>query len=222
MNYKLTDIPLKLREYGRNIQSMVEYAKSIEDRETRTHVAHEIIRIMGSLNPSIKDNPDFKQKLWESLFQISGYDLDVEAPFPVPERNTSQSPVTKSIGYNNVRPRYRQYGANIQLMIQKAAEIEDEETRNAYINSIANTMQLFSTSSHRDTALEQTLANHINEMAKGKLHVGIGDFTLNKVPQNQSSPHNQRPRSKHNGKNTNEGGKRNNNNNNKINKRRRK
>jgi hypothetical protein len=202
MNYNFSDIPLKLREYGRNIQSMIEYAKSIEDKEVRTVVAHEIIRIMGNLNPSIKDNPDFKQKLWESLFQISGYDLDVEAPYPVPEKNTSQSPVKESIGYNNVRPRYRQYGANIQLMIQKAAEVEDEETRKAYINSIANTMQLFNTSSHRDTALEQTLANHINEMAKGKLNVMVGDFTLNKLPANHST-NNQRGSRKHNGKSNN-------------------
>ena len=168
MKYNISENPLKLREYGRNIQSMVDYAKSIEDKETRTVVANEIIRIMGNLNPSVKEIPEYKQKLWESLFQISDYDMDVDSPYPVPEKNTSQSPVTKHMGYSNVRPRYRQYGANIQLMIQKAAEVEDEETRKAYINVIANTMQLFVNTTHRDAALDNTIANQINEMAKGK------------------------------------------------------
>lgn len=219
MKYNISETPVRLREYGRNIQSMIEYAKSIEDKETRTTVANEIIRIMSNLNPSVKDIPDYKQKLWESLFQISDYDFDVESPYPVPEKNTSQSPVKEHIGYNKVRPRFRQYGANIQLMMEAAAKIEDEETRKAYINGIANTMQLFVNTTHRDAALDATIASHMTEMTKGKLVVSPDDFTLQKISSNQSYQNNKhRKHNKHKNKHNN---KRNNNKGNQ-NKRRRK
>ena len=76
MRYNISETPLRLKEYGRNIQGMVEYANSIEDRNLRTEVAHEIIRIMSNLNPNLKEIPDYKQKLWDHIHMISDYTLE--------------------------------------------------------------------------------------------------------------------------------------------------
>ena len=77
MKYNISESPLKLREYGRNVQSMVEYAKKIEDRDRRSRVIKEIVRIMVNLHPEIKDQPDYEVKLWDHLFMIADFDLDM-------------------------------------------------------------------------------------------------------------------------------------------------
>lgn len=181
MNYKLSDAPLKLREFGRNVQSMVDYAKSIEDKDKRNVVANEIIRIMSNLTPNVKDIPDYKQKLWDALFLISGYDFDVDAPYPLPERPENEGQSRPRMEYYSGRPRYKQYGYNIHLMIKKAVEMEDGEEKEAMINQIANTMKLFLKTLDRDSAQEEVIAQHITEISRGKLSVQPEDLTLNKI-----------------------------------------
>ena len=79
---------LELPEYGRHIQRMVDYALTIEDPEERKCCAHTIVRIMGNLFPHLRDVSDFKHKLWDHLFLISDFKLDVESPYPIPTRET--------------------------------------------------------------------------------------------------------------------------------------
>ena len=77
---------MNLPEYGRNIQKMVEYAIQIEDREERNKAARAIISIMGNLNPHLRDVTDFKHKLWDHLFIISDFKLDIDSPYEKPTR----------------------------------------------------------------------------------------------------------------------------------------
>ena len=191
MKYKISDSPLRLREYGRNIQSMVEYARNIKDREERTKVAHEIVRIMSHLNPSLKDIPDYKQKLWDHLRLISHDDLDVDYPYPPPPDSAMNS--KKRMEYYRGRPRYRQYGWNTQLMVKAASEMEDGPEKSAFINMIANTMNMFLKSMNRDSIPESVIAEHIRDLSNGKLDVRGEDLTLLKVTANfQNQPNNQK------------------------------
>ncbi|RMG18382.1 MAG: DUF4290 domain-containing protein [Bacteroidetes bacterium] len=180
MKYKISNNPLILREYGRNIQAMVEYAKTIEDRQKRNKLAYEIVQIMSNLNPQLKEIPDYKQKLWDHLFIISGFDLDVDAPYPMPEPEAILGRPTEKMPYYTGRPRYRQYGWNVELMIQEAIKMPEGPQKDAYINQIANTMKMFLRSMDRETTPEEVIAEHINEISKGKLHVSGENLTFTK------------------------------------------
>ena len=207
MRYKVSETPLRLREYGRNIQGMVEFAKSIEDRERRTLVAHEIVRIMSNLNPNVKEIPDYKQKLWDHIHMIANYQLDVDCPYPVPDPELEEEARKKRMPYYKGRPRYRQYGWNIQLMVQKAAEMEDGPEKTQYINTIANTMQLFLRNLDRESTPESVIAEHIRDLSSGKLQVNGEDLTMVKLPVNFHQNANNQKNHRYNGK-RNRGGKR--------------
>ncbi|MEZ4829494.1 MAG: DUF4290 domain-containing protein [Bacteroidia bacterium] len=184
MKYKISAEPLKLREFGRNVQSMVNYALTIEDKEVRTRVANEIVKIMTNLNPNLKDNPDYKQKLWDALFLISENELDVESPFPKPEHTTLVLKGGKKVPYLKEKPRYRQYGNHVHMMISKAIEMEDGPFKADYINQIANTMKLFLKTMDRDNAQEEVIAEHMNEISRGRIKVQAEDLTLSRVALN--------------------------------------
>ncbi len=133
MEYSLSDTPLTLREFGRNVQGLIEFAKGIEDPAKRNVVAKEIVRIMSCLNTSLKENPDYKQKLWDSLYIISDYDLDIEAPFPKPPKPEDMAKEER-MSYYKGKPKFRQYGWNVQLMINRAVEMEAGPVKDEYLN----------------------------------------------------------------------------------------
>ena len=186
MRYRISEAPLRLKAYGRNIQSMVDYAKQIENREDRTRIAYEIVRIMSNLNPSIRDTPDYEQKLWDHLFMVSEFTLDVDSPFPMPDPEELERLKSKRLKYSKNPPRFRQYGVNTQLMIKKAVEMPDGPQKKAYINIIANTMKQFLTNTNRDNAPEDVLALHIEEISKGQLKVNADELVFHKFQPNKN------------------------------------
>lgn len=110
---------LIIPEYGRHIQKMVDHAISIDDKEERCKVAKSIISVMGNLNPHLRDVPDFQHKLWDQLFIISDFKLDVDSPYEKPSREELQEH-PKSLSYPQNFPKYRFYGNNIKRMIDIA------------------------------------------------------------------------------------------------------
>jgi hypothetical protein len=181
MKYKISDTPLKLREYGRNIQSMVEYLKTVEDREKRTQMAHEIVAIMSNLQPQLKEFPDYKQKLWDHLFVISDFELDVDSPYPIPDESIIAPSKDERMDYYTGKPSFRQYGHNIDLMVECACEMEEGESKKKFINLIANTMKQFLWNIDRETTPETVIAEHINEISKGRLKIKGEDLTIHKI-----------------------------------------
>ena len=188
--YQVSSEKLRIREYGRNIQNMVNYCLTIEDKEYRSRVAKEIVRMMVDLNPSIKDDPEYEQKLWDHLFVISDFELDVDAPYPMPSPEDSRFQKPKRMAYHRIRPRKRQYGHNIELMVKKAAEIEDEEQRKRYLSVVAYTMKQFLRGNDKDSMPEEILATHINEISQGKLNITADDLDLPRNVRMRSQPSN--------------------------------
>lgn len=131
---------LILPEYGRNIQQMVDHCLTIEDREERTACAYSIINSMGNLFPQLRDVDDFKHKLWDHLAIMSDFKLDIDYPCDIirPE-NLETRP--DRIDYQLSPIKMRHYGKSIELMIAKAATMEDNEERDALIRLIANHMK---------------------------------------------------------------------------------
>ena len=200
MKYKVSDTPLRLKEYGRNIQSMVEFAKTVEDRGKRTRLAHEIVTIMSNLHPHLKELPDYKQKLWDHLFVISEFNLDVDSPYPIPnpEDLVSTQRATERMDYYSGIPRFRQYGYNVELMISIAAGMEEGPKKRDFINVIANTMKQFLRNIDRETTPENVIAEHIRDLSKGAIQVEGKDLHIIKLA--PSKPKQQQHKNSHSGK----------------------
>lgn len=181
MKYRVSDTPLRLRAYGRNVQSMVEFAKNLESKEDRTRIAKEIVQIMVCLDPDIKESPDYEQQLWDYLFMISDYDFDIDAPYPMPAR-IEEGPQYhgERMDYPAVKPRYRQYGKNVENMVQKAAEMPEGPAKTEYLNLIANIMKQFLANIDRENTPDTAIAEHIRDMSNGQISLNLEEIEIAK------------------------------------------
>lgn len=168
---------LIIPEYGRHLQKLIEQAVALEDREERNKAARYIISVMGSLNPHLRDVPDFQHKLWDQLFIMSDFNLDVDSPYPIPSREMlSQKP--ERLAYPQNFPKYRFYGNNIKYMIDVALKWEDGEMKNALIMVIANHMKKSYLSWNKDTVKDEVIFEHLHELSGGKINLQPGDEEL--------------------------------------------
>lgn len=168
MQYNTQRGEMRIPEYGRNVQKMVQYCLTVEDREQRNKVANSIIDVIGNLNPHLRDVPDFKHKLWDHLFIMSGFKLDVDSPYPIPTEETFESK-PELIEYPNHSPRFRYYGkVNIGL-IKEAAKLEDNDYRKALIHATANQMKKAYLEWNKDTVEDRVILNDIRTISEGKI-----------------------------------------------------
>src|ERR1700753_445476 len=140
MEYNTTRNHLIMREYGRHIQKMIEYLLSLEDKEKRQRNAHAVIELMGFLNPHLKNVEDFRHMLWDHLFVISQFKLDVDSPYPIPQKETYKSK-PDPLPYPHRHPRYSHLGKNLELVIDKALKEENPEKKNGFAHAIAYYMK---------------------------------------------------------------------------------
>ena len=131
---------LKLPEYGRNIQQIIDYCCTIEDCDERTRCAYSIIQIMGNLFPQLRDEADYKHKLWDHLAIMSDFKLDIDYPYEIiKEENLDQKP--EPVKYKLEKIKYRHYGKIIERMINSACTYPDGEEKDALVMLIANQMK---------------------------------------------------------------------------------
>ena len=161
---------LLIPEYGRHLQKLIDQATSIEDDETRNKAAKYIIQVMGSLNPHLRDVPDFQHKLWDQLFIMSDFKLDVTSPYPIPSRDVLQLK-PDVLHYPQNFPKYRFYGNNIKYMIDVAIKWEDGEMKNALVLVIANHMKKSYLSWNKDTVKDDVIFEHLFELSGGKINL---------------------------------------------------
>ncbi len=168
---------LRISEYGRIVQDMVNLMKKEEDRTKRNLMAAGIVNVMANLNPHLKEMADYKQKLWDHLFAIANYDLDIDSPYPQPERNhLFRKP--QRIPYQNNLIRFRFYGRNVQNMILKASEMEEGETKSAFINLIASFMRNSCKSWNNENLSEEAISEHMKMLSGGKLDLSAHEITI--------------------------------------------
>ena len=173
MDYNTQREKLILPEYGRYIQEMVREAKSIPDKEARTKQVKAIINAMSALNPQLREMNDFYHKLWDHVQIIADYDLDVDAPFPPPVKETF---VTKphSIDANREPVKVMHYGRNIQNMVMAIAAKPVGEERDAMTMALASYMRKQYLIWNKDTVSDQTIFNDIKTLSNGTLTVPEG------------------------------------------------
>lgn len=174
---------LRLPEYGRNVQKMVASLMEIEDREKRNEQAKAVVKVMELLNPQVHLQEDYERKLWDHLFIISDFKLDVDSPYPKPtveefEARPAPIPIVK-------KPiKASHYGRNIESIIDLIEGIEDEETRTYVIRNLAIYMRTQYLIWNKDSVADETIFADIEKLSDGRIKVPEG-LTLSKVDNGQ-------------------------------------
>ncbi|WP_282122186.1 DUF4290 domain-containing protein [Algibacter mikhailovii] len=161
---------LIIPEYGRHIQKMINYAKSLEKKEERNKVAKAIIAVMGNMQPHLRDVPDFQHKLWDQLFIMSNFELDADSPYEIPTKEIYEERPAP-LNYPQNFPKYRFYGNNIKTMIDVANTWEDGELKDALTYTIANHMKKCFLNWNKDTVEDAVIFDHLFELSDGKLNL---------------------------------------------------
>ncbi len=166
MKYNTERDKLVISEYGRNIQIMIQHLLEIEDRERRTEAAHFVINIMAQMNPQVKESNDYLHKLWDHLYIIAGYKLDVDSPYEPPKQE-EQDTKPEPIEYHKNNIRYGHYGQHIYDIIQEVKKMEDSPKRQALLINIANQMKRAYLSWNRDTVNDLLILNDLYKLSDG-------------------------------------------------------
>ncbi len=173
MDYNTQRERLILPEYGRNVQMMISHAISLEDREERTKAVNTIVNVMASMNPHLKENLDFKHKLWDHLHIIADFQLDIDTPFEPPKReNLYVKP--DALVYPNQDIKYMHYGKIVELMIQKAIEMEDGDQKDLFVKYIANHMKISYITYNKDHVPDKVIFKAVENLSGRRLQVKEG------------------------------------------------
>lgn len=175
MEYNTTRNHLTMREYGRHIQKMVEYLLTLENREDRQKNAYIVIELMGFLNPHLKNVEDFRHKLWDHLFLISDFKLDVDSPYPIPTRETLKAK-PEVLGYPKRYPKNNHLGKNIEIVIDKALKEENPEKKQGFANAIAYYMKLTYSNWHKELVHDDNIQSELNSITNGELEFNNRPF----------------------------------------------
>jgi hypothetical protein len=171
MEYNSSRNHLNMKEYGRHVQRMVDHVCSIEDPEKRQQQAQVLIELMGLLNPHLKIVEDFRHKLWDHLFFISDFKLQVESPYEIPKKETYRSK-PEALPYPKRKPKYSHLGKNLELVIDKALAEQNPEKKLGFSNSIAYYMKLSYNNWHKENIHDENIRAELTAITKGEL-----DFT---------------------------------------------
>lgn len=177
LQYNTQRSPLRIPEYGRHIQKMVDQALDQPDKQERNKMANAIIGVMGNLNPHLRDVPDFQHKLWDQLFIMSDFSLDVDSPYPIPEKEVLAAR-PDPLSYPQNFPKYRFYGNNIKRMIDAAVTFSDGDQKDALIYVIANHMKKCFLNWNKDTVEDAVIFNHLFEISNGQIDLKKSEETL--------------------------------------------
>ncbi|MEP1096561.1 MAG: DUF4290 domain-containing protein [Cyclobacteriaceae bacterium] len=209
MDYNTQRTHLNLREYGRNVQNLVEHLKTIEDTESRNRKAAMLVELMKSINPDLnKDSSDYDQKIWDDLYIISNFELDFEGPFEKPNAEIlDKKPQRLEYSANQIK--FKHYGRSVEILIEQAIAMEDPKEKEGAVVAIGRLMKSFFQTWNNDTIEDEQVLKNIKQLSKDQLDINLetvkelGLFDSDKKPPTRSF--------RSNGTNTNKGGGRRNN-----------
>ena len=194
--------PIKnMKEYGSNVQKLADYLVTIEDREKRTIQAHVLIELMRQIHPNMRDGQDYSQKLWDDLYIMAGFKLEVASAFTPPSPDSvGKKPM--QVPYTQKLLKYKQYGKNIIVLIDKAVNVTDKDEKLAFVSYLIKLMKTFYGTWNRDNPDENVVFMQLEEMSEGRLRAEINHIRQNGLvdsnPRDKSSGQD-RSRSQSNG-----------------------
>ena len=173
LEYNTARTPLAMPEYGRNVLKMVEQMKAIPDRDKRSQQARAIIKVMETLNPSVHAQEDFTHKLWDHLYIIAGFDIDIDAPYPSP---VAEDFLTRpmQIPMKDSKIKATHYGRNIEKIINLLCEEPDGDIKTEMIRSLAIYMRQQYLIWNKDSVADETIFNDIEKLSDHRLAIPEG------------------------------------------------
>lgn len=166
---------LILKEYGRNVQKLVEYIRTVPDKDKRTELAYTLIELIKQLTPTIKDQPENPQRVWDDLYIIADFNLDINSPYPVPAREILFKKPER-VDYPQSQVRFKHYGKNIEKLVKEALKKEDPQERQDAIIYLGKLMKTFYGNWNKETLDDSVILKDIQQMSGGAL-----DMTIEKV-----------------------------------------
>ena len=171
--YNTERVKLYIPEYGRNVQKMVDYLKTIEDRQKRNEQARAIVKVMEIINPAVHLQDNYEQKLWDHLHIISGFDLDVDSPYPAPApESLHEKPKMIPMAEKHIKATH--YGRNIENFIELIAGMEDGEQKTSMIRTLASYMRQQYLIWNKDTVSDATIFQDIESLSDHRIKVPEG------------------------------------------------
>ena len=204
-NYNYTRRKLFLPEYGRHIQEMVDSLLLIEDRQERTRQAKAVIAVMGNLNPMLRDTEEFKHKLWDHLFIMSDFKLDVDSPYMQPSRqDLALRP--ERLRYPQSRIMFKHYGKYAQRLLRHAVEQMSSHDVQDEIVNVARYLRAKSYEYNNEHPNNETIVRDIRTMAGDEVAMDLSavvtmrsDYRTN-TPQRMQKRTKQQVQKHHNGR----------------------
>lgn len=205
MEYNTQRTHLHLPEYGRNIQQLVEHCKTLSTKEERSEMAVAIVEFMGQRSPHLRDEENYKHKLWDHLYILADYDLDVDSPYPFPTLEELAQRPHKMV-YPKLQGDYKFYGKSILQLIDKAIELEDSEEKEELIEVIANNMKKSYNVYNKEHVQDEVIFRHLKELSDNRLDLtGIDSLEKSRIYHSNNKNKNQKNNSPkkrfHNNKN---------------------
>ena len=161
-----------LKEYGRNVQKLVNYIRTIPDKEKRTKMATTLIELIKQLAPVVKEAHENPQRMWDDLYIMANFDLDVNNPFTTPDRSILQKKPRK-MEYPQSDVRFRHYGKNIERLVEEALKKEDPLEREEATIYLGKLMKTFYGNWNKETLDDSVIVRDIANMSKGKLTLNL-------------------------------------------------
>lgn len=175
LDYNTSRPKMIIPEYGRNVQEMINHCCTIEDKEERNKCAKAIIKVMGQLKPQLRDVEDFTHKLWAHLFIMSDFKLDVDSPYPIPNKESLSSRPDK-VEYPHKKIKYGHYGKVLEEMITAAVQYPEGEEKKYLTKRIANSLKTSYLLWNRDTVNDNTIVKQLEELSDGKLTIEVTEL----------------------------------------------
>ena len=172
MEYNTTRSHLILREYGRNFHKLVDHIKGIKEKEKRNELSKTLVDMMRVTQPTFKEQSEIEAKLWDDLFIMSDYSIDVDSPFPKPEKK-SKNNVSKRLDYPKNKIRFRHYGKKVELLIEEACKLKKEEDKEAAVIHIGKIMKSFFSMWNKESIDNKVIVENIKELSNNKLSIDI-------------------------------------------------
>ena len=178
MEYNTALPKLKMREYGRHIQKLINHCLVLEDREERNKCAYAIAEIMVQLFPELNGEGVQSRKVWDHINLISGFKLDIDFPVEVLSVNEMRKSPS-NIPYPKKTDRFRVYGSNLVNMIKEISKMEGGVEKDRLIFLVANQMKKLLINENADIATDRRVFNDIREITNGGIDIDSDSYRLN-------------------------------------------
>lgn len=177
ITYNTEKSPIVMTSYGRHVQDLINHCLQIQDRQERTRCAHAIIKVMENQSPQLKQQPNYKQILWDHLAKMANYQLDIDYPVTIRPIQTTNAPQQKpSYVRNNIQ--YRHYGHLLEKLITTTTQIKHQKQRREYINLTANHMKKSYLTWMRPNVENEQILNDLRQLSRGRIAPNPNEIAL--------------------------------------------